>query len=64
MVLVSWSTIIKDLMKEIGNVIINMGRDFKNFLTVARIKVIILMENHKVWADILGRMDNFIKGNG
>lgn len=51
-------------MKEIGNVIINMGKDFKNFLTVARIKVIILMENHKVWADILGRMDNFIKGNG
>jgi hypothetical protein len=64
MVSVSWSIIIKDLMKEIGNVITNMGKGFKNFQTVVRIKVITLMENPKVWADIHGQTDNFIKGNG
>jgi hypothetical protein len=59
-----WSIITKDLMKEIGSAIISMEKGFKNFLTVALTKVIILMENQKAWVDIHGQMDNFIKDSG
>jgi hypothetical protein len=64
MVLELWSIIIKDRMKGIGNVTTNMEKASKNFLTVAHMKAIILMVNRKVWVDILGLMDNFIRASG
>jgi hypothetical protein len=51
-------------MKGIGNVTTNMEKASKNFLTVAHMKAIILMVNRKVWVDILGLMDNFIRASG
>jgi len=64
MALELWYIITKDRMKVSGNVIISMEKDFKSFLTVALMKVSILMENRKEWEDILGQTDNFIKVNG
>lgn len=56
--------IIIDCMKASGNVIIDMGKDIKNFLINVYIKVIISMGNLKELGDIVGLMENFMKENG
>lgn len=56
--------IIIDCMKASGNVIIDMGKDIKNFLINVYIKVTISMGNLKELGDIVGLMENFMKENG
>lgn len=51
-------------MKENGKTISNMEEDMNNILMALPMKVTMLMVNQKVWENLHGKMEKYMKVNG